>query len=213
MFRSNCTVLAMILLPWLATVEADAQPVPAAQSARSAPSPTLLPGDIVRLQIWREPDLSGEFPVDHTGTVTFPKIGPLRVSDETAESLKARLVAAFQEVLRNPSIEVVHLRRVNVLGAVRTPGLYPVDPTMTIADAVALAGGATPEGNRREIELLRGGERIAVKLADVVRIADLPLRSGDQLFVPERSWIARNPGVLAASLSASVSLIIAVFLR
>lgn len=210
MLPSKCAIMVVALLSWV-SIQAPAQSLPG-QPSRSA-SPTIMPGDLVRLQIWREPDLSGQFPVDQTGTVTFPKIGPLRVTDETAESLKARLVAAFQEVLRNPSIEVVHLRRVNVLGAVRTPGLYPVDPTMTIADAVALAGGATPEGNRGEIELLRGGERIAVKLADVVRIADLPLRSGDQLFVPERSWIVRNPGVLAATLSATVSLIIAVFLR
>lgn len=189
-------------------------------SGQDAPRPAsatvtagMQPGDVIRLQIWREPDLSGEFPVDRHGIVTFPKLGPLSVAAETAESLKSRLVTAYQEYLRNPSIEVTLLRRVNVLGAVKAPGLYPVDPTMTIADAVALAGGATPDGNRREIELMRGGERIAVRLSDAVRIADLPLRSGDQLFVPERSWISRNPGVLAASITAAASLVIAVFLR
>jgi polysaccharide export outer membrane protein len=170
-------------------------------------------GDIVRLQIWREPDLSGDFTVDPNGIATFPKLGPMKVSMESAESLRGRLVSAYQEYLRNPSIEVTLLRRIIILGAVRTPGLYPVDPTLTIADVVALAGGATPDGNRREIELVRNGERIAVKLNDAVRIADLPLRSGDQIFVPERSWAARNPGLIATALSAGVSLIIAVFLR
>jgi protein involved in polysaccharide export with SLBB domain len=182
------------------------------QVGRSALS-GLQPGDVVRLQIWREPDLSGDFPVDQRGVVTFPKLGPVSVAEENAQSLKSRLVSAYQEYLRNPSIEVTLLRRINVLGAVKSPGLYPVDPSMTIADAVALAGGATPDGNRREIELMRGGERIAVRLTDAVRIADLPLQSGDQLFVPERSWISRNPGLLATSISAGVSLIIAVFIR
>jgi polysaccharide export outer membrane protein len=165
------------------------------------------------LRIWREPDLSGEFGVDESGTVTFPKLGPMVVSNESAESLKARLVSAYQEFLRNPSVDVILLRRVNVLGAVKNPGLYPIDPTMTIADAVALAGGATPDGDRHRIELLRGGTRLDVKLSDQSRIADLPLRSGDQLFVPERSWISRSPAVVAASLSAAASLIIALLLR
>ena len=173
----------------------------------------LHPGDVIRLQIWREPDLSGDFPVDQRGIVTFPKLGPMSVSAESTETLRTKLVGAYQEYLRNPSIEVTLLRRVNILGAVKTPGLYPVDPTMTIADAVALAGGATPDGNRRQIELLRGSDRIVVQLTDAVRLTDLPLRSGDQIFVPERSWISRNPGVLAASVTAAASLIIAVFIR
>lgn len=174
---------------------------------------SLQPGDIVRLRIWREPDLSGDFAVDQSGSVTFPKLGPVRVAEESAESLKARLVTAYQEFLRNPSVDVVVLRRVNVLGAVKNPGLYPVDPTMTIADAVALAGGATADGDRHRIELLRNGSRLDVTLSDQSRIADLPLRSGDQLFVPERSWISRSPAVVAASLSAAASLIIALLLR
>lgn len=173
----------------------------------------LLPGDIVRLKIWREPDLSGDFSVDQTGVVTFPMLGPMVVTAQSEEALEKRLITLYQEYLRNPSIDVTLMRRVNILGAVRVPGLYPVDPTMTIADAVALAGGATPDGNRREIELMRGGERIGVKLNDSMRISDLPLRSGDQIFIPERSWISRNPGLLATAVSAGVSLIIAVFIR
>jgi protein involved in polysaccharide export with SLBB domain len=173
----------------------------------------LMPGDLVRLAIWREPDLSGDFPVNAGGFVTLPKLGPIPVVNETSSSLRIKLVHAYQEFLRNPSIEVTLLRRVNILGAVKNPGLYPVDPSMTIADAVALAGGPTPDGSRREIELLRGGERIRVQLGDAVRISELPLRSGDQIFVPQRSWISRNPGLIATGISAGVSLIIAVFLR
>lgn len=207
-------LLAAIGLMAVTAAPAAAQDTAVAPVARPAGPPAALqPGDLVRLQIWREPDLSGQFIVDESGVVTFPKLGPMNVANQSTTSLRTLLVERYQEYLRNPSIEVTLLRRVNILGAVKSPGLYPVDPTMTIADAVALAGGATPDGNRREIELLRGGQRIAVKLADAVRIADLPLRSGDQLFIPERSWISRNPGLLATAVSAGVSLIIAVFLR
>src|ERR1700734_1429358 len=112
-------------------------PAPAAGVARDsdAGSAMLLPGDIVRLRIWREPDLSGDFPVDERGTVVFPKIGPTPVLQMTTDSLKRLLVTTYSQYLRDPAIEVTFLRRVTILGAVKNPGLYPVDPTMTVSDA------------------------------------------------------------------------------
>lgn len=173
----------------------------------------LLPGDIVRLRIWREPDLSGEFPVDETGVVVFPKLGAIDVQNVSPEALKARLLAAYAAYLKDPAIEVTMLRRVNVLGAVVHPGVFPVDPTMTISDVLALAGGATPDGNRYRADLIRNGKRLPIELATTDRIADVAIRSGDQLFVPERSWASRNQGIIAATISASVSLLIVLFRR
>src|SRR5688500_2028604 len=63
-------------------------------------------GDAVRLRIWREPDLSGDFPVDETGTVVFPMIGAMRVNAESTASLKARLVTTYQNYLSHSSIDV-----------------------------------------------------------------------------------------------------------
>ena len=164
------------------------------------------PGDIVRLKIWREPDLSGEFVIDETGTVTFPKIGEYAVANESAESLKAKVVRDYQVYLINPSIDIAVLRRVNILGAVRNPGLYPVDATTTIADALAVAGGATPVGDLDRIEIVRNGQRVSVRLSQGTRITDSAIRSGDQLFVPERSWLSRNAGIVAALITAFATL-------
>jgi polysaccharide export outer membrane protein len=136
----------------------------------------------------------------------LPKLGPYKVSNDSPASLKEKLVHDYQVYLVNPSIDVVVLRRVNILGAVRNPGLYPVDATMTIADALAVAGGATPEGNADKIEVLRDGERVSVAITRRTRLADSAVRSGDQLFVPERSWLSRNTGIVAALITASVSL-------
>jgi protein involved in polysaccharide export with SLBB domain len=96
-----------------------------------------------------------------------------------------------------------------VLGAVRNPGLYPVDPTMTLGDVLALAGGTTQEGNPNKLALIRGGEKLSRDLSHGIRVADSEIRSGDEIFVPERSWISRNPGILATAITASVSLFIA----
>ena len=187
----------------------------AAQSAQSradsAPDSAnvLRPGDLIRLRIWREPDLSGDFAVDPMGTVVLPKLGPMRVDNRSPDSLRAALVAAYQQYLNHPSIDVMFLRRVQVLGAVRNPGLYPVDPTMTLGDVLALAGGTTQEGNPNKLALIRGGEKLSRDLSHGSRVADAKIRSGDEIFVPERSWISRNPGILATAITASVSLFIA----
>ncbi len=115
--------------------------------ASATPTGVLRPGDVVRLRIWREPDLSGDFQVDEQGTVVLPKIGALSIKEMPAASLKTMLVDKYSTYLRDPAIDVTVLRRVNVLGAVKNPGLYPVDATMTVADVFALAGGVGPDGN------------------------------------------------------------------
>lgn len=179
----------------------------------AAANQLLRPGDVVRLNIWREDDMSGEFVVDEAGIVIFPRVGEYRVLDDTPETLKARLLADYQQYLRNPSIEITVLRRIRIVGAVMNPGLHLVDPTVTLADALALAGGATINGDPDKLRIIRDGAELAVDLRADTRIADSPLRSGDQVYVPERSWVSRNAGVVAASITATVSLIIALFIR
>ena len=119
----------------------------------------------------------------------------------------------YSQFLQHQSIDVTLLRRVQVLGAVRNPGLYPVDATMTISDALALAGGATSDGRPDRVELVRDGKRIESELGPETRLSGAAIQSGDQLFVPERSWLARNTGLVAAGLSTGASLIIAFLAR
>jgi len=74
------------------------------------------------------------------------------------------------------------LRRINMLGAVRNPGLYYVDPTTTVADVLALAGGASPDGYQNRIEVLRDGKRLPVELSLESRLADSAVQPGGSLF-------------------------------
>lgn len=179
----------------------------------STASDTLRPGDIIRLQIWREPDLSGDFEVDPSGDVTVPKLGVVSVHQASPDSLRAMLLRGYAVYLRNPSVQVTVLRRINILGAVMKPGLYPVDPTMTIADAVAAAGGATPLGVPDKVDLIRGNSRSSERIASATRIADTPLQSGDQIYVPQRNWAERNAAFVTTGASIAASLLMAVILR
>ena len=83
----------------------------------------------------------------------------------STDSLHNLLVTQYSKSLRDPAIEVTVLRRVNVIGAVRSPGFYYADPTVTVKGALALAGGVTPEGNRNKLELQRAGTRTSVSLS------------------------------------------------
>jgi len=165
------------------------------------------------LRIWREPDLSGDYDVDESGQAVFPKVGPLKVTGMSPEGLKDTLVKAYQVFLRNPAVEVRLLRRVNILGAVRTPGLYQVDPTMSLADAAALAGGAASDGSPDKVDLIRDGAKLPVVLSRKTRLADTPLQSGDQLYFRQRSWMSRNTGVLAGLLTATAGIIVTLATR
>jgi polysaccharide export outer membrane protein len=185
----------------------------AAQDAPAYHPDGLRPGDYVRVAVWREPDLSGEYQVDQRGYATFPKLGPLPVAAMHPDSIRPMLLAEYAKYLVNPSVEVVPLRRVSVLGAVARAGLYPVDPTMTLADAVALAGGAAPDGKRDVVELRRGAEVVIAKLDVATPVSRTPLRSGDQLWVPQRSWLSRNPWVFSSVVAAAATITAVVISR
>lgn len=205
--------LLLLMAPLLGC--AASRPVPAAAptiSGASGVNAVLQPGDIVRLKIWREPDLSGDYPVDEKGMSVFPKVGSLPVGLLSTDSLKLLLVSRYSTYLQNPAVDVTFLRRVNVLGEVRTPGLYHVDPTMTVADVLAMAGGVNSDGNPDNIELIRQGKTLPVALDQQSLVASSPLRSGDQLLIPRRSWLSRNTAIIGAGITAA-ALVFAAVLR
>jgi protein involved in polysaccharide export with SLBB domain len=181
------------------------QPV---QAVADTSSLTLNPGDLVRIQIWREQDLSGDFPVDESGVVTLPLVGPKRVTGTSISVLRDQLIEAYRVHLRNPSINITPLRRVNVLGEVARPGLYPVDPTVSLAGVVALAGGATAIGDLRKIRIVRGGQVLTDHAGAAQTLDSMDVRSGDQIFVDRRGWFDRNSTFVVSALLSITSIVI-----
>lgn len=187
------------------TVRTAVQPPAAGQNY-------LEPGDVIRLRIWREENMSADFTVDADGIVVFPRLGPRQVTGKNPSTLKDELVVEYSRLLRTPSVELTFLRRINVGGAVQRPGVYYMDPTMSVRDVLLEAGGATPSGRTDRIELVRDGEVIQARLRQDQAIVESPIRSGDQLFIPERNWAARNIGAVVgiggALLSFTATMII-----
>ncbi len=161
-------------------------------------------GDMVRVALSREVEMSGDYLVDETGMVALPLIGLRETANKAPAALKQELVTAYSDQLRNQTIQITLLRRVRVLGEVKTPGLYHADPTMTLGDVVALAGGATTLGKSTDIRIVRDGEEFEVDLRSGVF---QQVRSGDQIVVPQKGWFARNRTLLVTA-SISVTAIV-----
>lgn len=201
----------MPLVVWISLAAFHPSSLPA-QVGTGSPAGTtrdtlgVQPGDLIRLKVWREPEMSGDVVIDAAGEATLPRLGPVHVVGWDPDSLRRFLVSRYAKYLKDPAIDVKVLPRVTILGAVRSPGVQNLDPTLTIADALALAGGASADGKQNNVELRRRGARIPVKLNLATRLADTPIRSGDQLVVPQRSWLSRNTGVVFGVISVGTSL-------
>jgi polysaccharide export outer membrane protein len=185
---------------------------PSMQTGAQLPEEVVRPGDLIAVSIWQEPDLSDTVEVDPQGNVILPKLGTLELGGATPTAVRTRITDGYTKYLRNPSIQVAVLRRIQVTGAVKTPSLYHVSGTMTVGDAIALAGGVTADGNPKKVELIRDGKTVAGDLGGGTRLADTPIRSGDQLNVPYKSWLSRN-GYLAGGIISAVATIVAITLR
>jgi protein involved in polysaccharide export with SLBB domain len=190
---------------------ASAQDAPAAAQtasmSRSEDAAALRPGDIVRVRIWRETEMSGDFPVNEAGIAVLPKLGEVTVVGRSPTALATEIRAAYGQSIAHSSIDVLFLRRVQVIGAVRTPGLYHADPTMSVGDVLALAGGPTGNGRTNRVELYRAGHKLSGDLSSFTLVGASSIRSGDQIVVPQRSWISRNPGVAIGAVGTSLAIV------
>ncbi|HEU4885151.1 MAG TPA: polysaccharide biosynthesis/export family protein [Longimicrobium sp.] len=200
--------VAVLLSAGTVAAQGGTQPPSTAPAAQPVPEDTsaitLRPGDLLRIQVWREPDLQGEFQVDVDGVVILPLIGEKRVTGIPVRRLRESLIEDYRVHLRNPSINITPLRRIHVLGAVRQPGMYPVDPTVTLADAVALAGGTVEGGDLRRLRIERRGVVIRERVAAGETLRQVDLRSGDQIYIERRPWLQRNGAtVIGMAISAT----------
>lgn len=189
--------------------------LPLPTSAQSGPGerppadPEVRPGDLIQLEVWREEEMTGEFLVDQHYRVTLPLLGELDVRGETELSLRRRVREAMAVSLANPSIQLFVLKRVRVLGAVMEPGIFPLDATMSVADALAMAGGRTAEAEDGEVTLRRDGERVDTNVNEETFLAELAVRTGDELIVPTRSWLQRNLGPVVTGTTGVLSIVVA----
>lgn len=143
-------------------------------------------GDKIRLTVYNEPTLSGEFTVAGNGTLSLPFVGQIPVTGkgagEVGDLVQAKLADGY---LRNPKVsaEIIGYRPFFILGEVKAPGQYPYANSLTVLNAIATAQGFTPRSDRKVAYIRRAGssDEQAFRLTPDLRV--LP---GDTVRVGER---------------------------
>lgn len=162
----------------------------AASSAQRGPDlPYILgPGDRVRLKVYDDQNLNGEYEVNSAGFVSIPLVGQVKASGTTTNQLEKTLTARMKgSIAQNPKInvEIAAYAPFYIYGEVKKAGVYPFQPGLTVADAIATAGGLTYRADESTIYLQHAG----VGSQEAVRL-DVPVRisPGDNIRVTERMF-------------------------
>lgn len=170
----------------------------AGSHAQQVPEYRLGPGDIVRITVYNNPDLTTEAQITQEGRITFPLIGQVQIGGMEkgqAEQLIAKRLGDGGFVVK-PQVNVLVLgyksQQISVLGQVNRPGKYPIEQASTLADLLAIAGGISPNGgdivthitktadgktSKRDIDIHE-----ALKNGEMEK--NFPVANGDIIFVP-----------------------------
>jgi polysaccharide export outer membrane protein len=200
--KPTSTGLALVLVASLAFAQAP-QPQPgspplpsaglAAQPPVGQPAPIQSPdyklgnGDKVRITVFGQPDLTGEYYVDGSGMLAFPLIGQIRAGGLSVNEFERALVAKLKpDYLRNPNVSAVVLtfRPFYIVGEVKTPGSYAYVSGMTVLNAIAVAGGFTYRAKETSFYLTREEKEGNKKRLDAG--PETPVQPGDVITVRER---------------------------
>ena len=149
---------------------------------------TLDTGDVVRIAVYGDAELSTTYRVDDKGAIAFPLVGPIAVRGVTTQIAASRITAALANgFMRNPNVavEIATYRPFYIQGEVTTSGQFPYVYAMTVRAAISTAGGFTDTANRTKVVLYRpeGGKMIKGEVG-----LDFPIRPGDTIVVLDR-WI------------------------
>ena len=218
--RSLASLGAAAALALITATPAHAQLDPSAYGVQ--------PGDQIITDFYTaggEPltSVRGERLVDREGNIFLPFVGTVYVQELDAVEIRELLTQRFSPFYNDPVITVNVQLHVNVTGVVPGPGHYLLDPTSTIVDALAQAGGAGGEvtvgnnvaGNPGAVRLLRGGETIVLDLrpeSPDPEVFEMRIQSGDWIHVPPfpRSRVRDDIQFLGSVLSLFTSVVAAI---
>ncbi|MEJ2816535.1 polysaccharide biosynthesis/export family protein [Caulobacter sp. CCG-8] len=124
-------------------------------------------GDKIRVTVYGEPSLSGEFFVSGSGMTSLPLIGDVKAVGLTVREFQDAVQKALSDgYLREPrvSAEVLNFRPFYILGEVMKPGTYPYTSGLTVLNAVATAGGYTYRAEKKQVFIKHDGQTTETKM-------------------------------------------------
>lgn len=120
-------------------------------------------GDVVAINVWENKEFNTEATIRPDGTITMPLIGDLKAAGETPSSLKKQIKTQLADYVKStPGTELVTIAvkawrsyKFTIQGEVSRPGVYTSEGFVTVADAIAMAGGLTRFAKQSEIKIFR----------------------------------------------------------
>jgi protein involved in polysaccharide export with SLBB domain len=218
-------LLGLAASAWPATVRAQQTPnIPPPSDVKSTETSAerrvggLRGGDLLRVVVFREKELSGDYLIDARGFVQIPGVGVMQVAGLEPQQAQERIVEALRaRGFSAPEVSVQAQVRVSVLGEVRQPALYPTEPGTSLLQLLTIAGGPTERANLRATRVVRDGRVFVVDLESGLAggaAGRVVLYSGDYVVVPRRTGLTRENvsfvlslvGTAAAITAAAVTL-------
>lgn len=163
-----------------------AEAPPAIAATTLATDGPLRAGDRVRITVFGEDRLTGDYEVDAAGQATVPLVGPIQAAGLSGGQLRDAVTEKLRQAyLKDPkvSVDLLSKRPFYILGEVAKPGEYPYRTGLDIWRAMALAGGQTYRASPSTVAIQRAGE---TAFRDFKLAADVPVEPGDVVRVPER---------------------------
>lgn len=163
---------------------------------RPAPSYKILPGDVLLVSVWKEPDLQLELLVRPDGAISFPLAGEIWTHNRSVADIQVELTTRLARYMTEPvvtvSIKEVLGNKIYVIGQVNAPGTFIVNPQVDVLQALSMAGGTTPFADLNNIRILRRNNSqqsaLSFNYKEVVGGRNLEqnvmLNSGDVVVVP-----------------------------
>ncbi len=200
----------MLLATAAATVAAQTPPAAAPAMTPGSPAPRAVPaeyrlgpGDILRITVFQNPDLTLETRVSEAGSISYPLVGALQLGGLTVAAAERQIADALRggNFVRQPQVTLVVLQvrghQANVLGQVNRPGRYPLEMAdMRLTDLLALAGGIAVTGadtvvvtGTREGRPFRAEVDLPALFARGATQSDLAIRNGDVIWVDRQNLV------------------------
>jgi polysaccharide export outer membrane protein len=150
--------------------------------------------DVLRISIWNNAPMSGEFPVRPDGAISIPLLGDVMVAEKTPQQVEEEIAHRLidGQLIRDPHVSVgltaVHSKKYYIQGEVNRPGSYDLVVPTTIMEGLVNAGGFRDFANTRKIRILRGSQELHFNYNLVShgkgREQNIYLEPGDQIIVP-----------------------------
>jgi polysaccharide export outer membrane protein len=196
---------------------AQEPPPPAQDTVPQRSVGALRPGDLLKISVFRDKELSGDYPIDARGYVQIPGLGVIKAAGLEPTDVTDRLrLALIERGFARPEISVIPMIRVSVLGEVRSPNVYSVDPGTSLLQLMTVAGGPTERARLKETRVIRDGRAFRVDMESGLKgsaAGRIVLYSNDVVVVARKKGLTgENLGVTLTVASLLLTILNIAFL-